>query len=226
MTRLKNRREAGRLLARKMEGRSDLSNAIVLALPRGGVPVGFEIAKALTIPLDIFIVRKLGVPGQEELALGAIATGGVRVINDEVVRSFDIPEVLIQTIASRESRELEHREQLYRQGRPPAEVSGLTVIVTDDGLATGATMRAAVRALRALGAARIIVAVPVAPLDTYEKLRKVADEVVCLMTPSLFFAIGEWYEDFSQVSDEEVGETLHEAAIELPELARTGSATH
>lgn len=201
----KNRIEAGRLLAKKLEAYANRSDVIVLALPRGGVPVAHEVAHALRAPLDVFLVRKLGVPGHEELAMGAIATGGVRVLNEYVVRSFQIPEQLIARVASSEQRELERRERLYRSSDEPLNVRGLTVIVVDDGLATGSTMLAAVRALKRLEPAKIIVAVPVAARETCESFKSDVDSTcVCVMSPEPFDGVGRWYKDFSQTTDEEV----------------------
>jgi erythromycin esterase-like protein/predicted phosphoribosyltransferase len=209
--RFRNRAEAGRLLAEGLRKFASRDDVIVLGLPRGGVPVAYEIAQALNAPLDVFVVRKLGVPGQEELALGAIATGGTRVINREAVEALRIPPELIEAVDAREMRELQRREREYRGERPPPDLAGRTVILVDDGLATGATMSAAARAVRQEGAARIVVAVPVADPEVCDALRAEADEVVCLMTPSPFHAVGIWYEDFSQTSDEEVRELLERA---------------
>ena len=207
-----NRAEAGRRLAEKLEQYAGRDDVIVLGLPRGGVPVAYEVAQRLRVPLDVFIVRKLGVPGFEELALGAIASGGVRVLNDDVVRALPNANQLIESITARETAELERREQAYRDGRPAPELPGRTVILVDDGLATGATMRAAVAALRQLGAARIVVAVPVGAADTCRELKEEVDETVCTMAPEWFQAVGQFYEDFSQTSDEEVRELLTRAA--------------
>jgi putative phosphoribosyl transferase len=208
----RNRREAGRRLARVLGEYANRPDVLVLALPRGGVPVGYEVAQALHAPLDVFVVRKLGVPGHEELAMGAIASGGVRVLNDEVVRMLDMPEAAIDAVARDEQLELERRESLYRDGRPPVDVRGRTVLLVDDGLATGSTMRAAVKALRAQQPARIVVAVPTAAAQTCDELRREADEVVCPSTPEPFRAVGLWYEDFSQTSDDEVHDLLAQAA--------------
>ena len=216
-----DRREAGRFLARELAAYANRPDVIVLALPRGGVPVGYEIAQALHAPLDVFLVRKLGVPGHEEYAMGAIASGGVSVLNEEVVQRLGISPYQIETVAAREQRELERRERAYRGERPPPEVSGRTVILVDDGLATGASMQAAVLALRRLQPARIVVAVPVAAPETCEQLREIADEVVCATTPEPFYAVGLWYEDFSQTSDEEVRALLAQA-----EEARKGEQSH
>lgn len=209
--RFANRVEAGRLLAERLKNFADRSDVIILALPRGGVPVAFEIAQTLHVALDIFLVRKLGVPGHRELAMGAIATGGVRVLNDEVVGGLDIPPRAIDAVAQEEQRELERREQEYRGPRPAPEVSGRTVVIVDDGLATGSTMRAAVAALRRQQPNRIVVAVPVAPPSTCQELRAEADEVVCLATPEPFSAVGLWYRDFSETSDAEVRDLLARA---------------
>ena len=204
----RDRTEAGRVLAERLRAYADRPDVIVLALPRGGVPVGYEVARALHAPLDVFIVRKLGVPGHEELAMGAVATGGVRVLNEQVVRALRIPDSVIDAVASWELEELRRRERLYRGDRPPPDVRGKTVILVDDGLATGSTMLAAVRALRQQQPARIVVAVPIAAPDTCELLRADVDDVVCAVTPEPFYAVGLWYEDFSQTTDEEVRELL------------------
>jgi predicted phosphoribosyltransferase len=181
---------------------------VVLGLPRGGVPVAAEVAQALDAPLDVFMVRKLGVPGHEELALGAIASGGVRVLNLDVLAAIDIPDEAVEAVAARELSELERQERYYRGDRPPLQLAERVAIVVDDGLATGATMRAAVHALRNRGAARIVVGVPVAPAQTCQSLRRDADQVVCAFTPEPFTAVGRWYSDFSPVSDEEVRSLL------------------
>jgi putative phosphoribosyl transferase len=203
-----NRTEAGRLLARELERYAGRDDVVVLALPRGGVPVGFEVAQTLAAPLDVCVVRKLGVPGQRELAMGAIASGGLIVRDQELVHRLGIPEQLIQGAIADELRELERREAAYRGDREPPELEGKTVIVVDDGLATGATMRAAALAVREQNPARVIVAVPVAPAETCERLRGDVDEVVCTLTPEFFYAVGFWYDDFSQTSDDEVRELL------------------
>src|SRR5213080_5414995 len=209
-----NRIEAGRLLAEKLEKYADRDDVIVLGLPRGGVPVANEVAKRLRAPLDVFIVRKLGVPGFEELAAGAIASGGVRVLNEDVMRSLPNADEIIELITAKETAELERREQSYRDGRPTPELRDRIVILVDDGLATGATMRAAVKALRQCGAAKIVVAVPVGPPDTCHEIEEQADETICLSTPEFFQAVGQYYEDFSQTTDEEVRELLNRAAEE------------
>jgi putative phosphoribosyl transferase len=210
-----NRTEAGRLLAEKLVKYAGRADVIVLGLPRGGVPVAYEVAKRLGVPLDVFIVRKLGVPGFEELAVGAIASGGVRVLNQDVMRALPNAEATIESITARETAELERREQSYRAGRPAPELRDRIVILVDDGLATGATMRAAVKALRHRGAAKIVVAVPVGPPDTCREFEEEADETICASVPEFFQAVGQYYEDFSQTSDDEVRELLARAAQEL-----------
>jgi len=210
-----NRTEAGRLLAEKLVKYAGRADVIVLGLPRGGVPVAYEVAKRLGVPLDVFIVRKLGVPGFEELAVGAIASGGVRVLNQDVMRALPNAEATIESITARETAELERREQSYRAGRPAPELRDRIVILVDDGLATGATMRAAVKALRHRGAAKIVVAVPVGPPDTCREFEGEADETICASVPEFFQAVGQYYEDFSQTSDDEVRELLARTAQEL-----------
>jgi len=207
-----NRAEAGRQLAEKVEQYAGRDDVIVLGLPRGGVPVAYEVAKRLRAPLDVFIVRKLGVPGFEELAAGAIASGGVRVLNQEVVRVIPYAEEVIEAVTARETAELQRREQIYREGRPAPELRDKIVILVDDGLATGATMRAAVKALRQRGAAKIVVTVPVGPPDTCEEIAQEADEAICISTPPFFQAVGQYYENFSQISDDHVRELLTRAA--------------
>jgi putative phosphoribosyl transferase len=207
-----NRTQAGRALARQLSSYANRPEVLVLALPRGGVPVGYEVAHALNAPLDVLIVRKLGLPSHPEFAIGAIASGGVRVLNHEVLRELAITEDVVDALTREELEELQRRERLYRGTRPPPKLQDRTVIVVDDGLATGFTMRAAVEALRRLGTGRIVVAVPVAAADTCEDLRAgPADEVVCLETPEPFFAVGLWYRRFEQTSDEEVQELLERA---------------
>ena len=203
-----DRAAAGKLLAEKLQQYAGRDDVIVLGLPRGGVPVAYEVARVLRVPLDVFIVRKLGVPGFEELAVGAIASGGVRVLNDDVARSLPNASEIIEAVTQREIAELQRREQKYRDGRPSPQIENRTVILIDDGLATGATMRAAVKALRQRGAAKIVVAVPVGPPDTCKEFEDEADEVVCASAPEFFQAVGQYYDDFSQTTDEEVRELL------------------
>ncbi|AFY75858.1 putative phosphoribosyltransferase [Pleurocapsa sp. PCC 7327] len=209
-TRFRNRTEAGQLLAKKLTAYANRKDVLVLGLPRGGVPVAYEVAKALNAPLDICLVRKLGVPGHKELAMGAIASGGVRVLNYDVVSWLNISGKTIDKVAQKELRELQRRDRAYRGDRPPADARDRTVILVDDGLATGSTMRAAVAVLREQQPKSIVVAVPVAPPDTCKTLSAEVEEVVCLMTPEPFYAIGLWYENFAQTTDEEVRELLNE----------------
>ena len=204
----RDRRDAGRLLAEKLAAYATRPDVLVLALPRGGVPVAYEVARRLGAPLDVFVVRKLGVPGHEELAMGAVATGGVRVLNEQLVEQLGIPDQMIDAVAARERQELARRERLYRGGRPPPDVRGRTVILVDDGLATGATMYAAIEALRKQNPGRIVVAVPTASPETCEEMKAKADHVICAITPDPFQAVGRWYQDFSQTSDEEVADLL------------------
>lgn len=211
-----NRTEAGRLLAEKLIKYADRDDVIVLGLPRGGVPVAYEVAKRLGAPLDVFIARKLGVPGFEELAAGAIASGGVRVLNEDVMRAIPHADEAIEAVTARETAELERREHEYRDGRPAPELRDRVVILIDDGLATGATMRAAVKALRQSCAKKIVVAVPVGPPDTCREIEQDADETICLSTPEFFQAVGQYYEDFSQTSDNDVRELLSSAVQEQP----------
>lgn len=212
--RFQNRREGGILLAKHLAAYADRPDVVVLALPRGGVPVGYEVAKALHAPLDVFVVRKLGAPGQEELAMGAITTGGVRLLNDQVVASLEISEREIAAVAAKEEKELERRERLYRAGRAAPDVGGRTVILVDDGIATGTTMRVAIAALKKQKPARLVVAVPVAPFSTCEEMKPEVDEFVCLLSPEWFVAISPWYEEFLQTSDEEVCDLLERAEQE------------
>ena len=208
LSRFRDRHDAGRRLAAELRGYAGRADVIVLALPRGGVPVGWEVARALAAPLDVFVVRKLGVPGEEELAMGAVATGGVRVLNERLTTALGIPAYVIDAVTGWQQQELARRERLYRGDRPAPEVGGRTVILVDDGLATGSTMRAAVAALRVQNPARIVVAVPTAARETCNDLVAEVDEVVCTTTPEPFYAVGLWYEDFSQTTDEEVRELL------------------
>ncbi len=207
----RDRTEAGRLLAEKLGEYANRSDVAVVALPRGGVPVAFEVARALNAPLDVFVVRKLGVPGHEELAMGAIASGGVRVLNQDVLRALGISRGLVDLLAEREQREPQRREQEYRDGHPPAEVRDRTVILVDDGLATGSSMRVAATALKKKDPAEIIAAVPVGAPETCAEFESEVDKVVCATTPELFRSVGEWYRDFSQTTDEEVRDLLSEA---------------
>lgn len=207
----RNRTEAGQLLARRLSKYANRSDVVVLGLPRGGVPVAYEVAQALTAPLDVFVVRKLGVPGHEELAMGAISSGGVRVLNGSVVESLGITDDVIDAVAEREFRELERREHKYRDDRPAPDVQGRTVILVDDGIATGSTMRAAVEALRQLEALHIVVATPTIARDTFNRMRPDVDELVTVISPAEFYGVGQWYEDFSQTTDEEVRELLEKA---------------
>ncbi|MBV8847386.1 MAG: phosphoribosyltransferase [Bryobacterales bacterium] len=210
----RDRAGAGRVLGGILKPVIPGGDLIVLALPRGGVPVGFEVAEALHADLDVFLVRKLGVPGQEELAMGALASGGVRVLNEKLIEHLGIPDSVIDQIAAREQREIERREHLYRDGRSPQPVQGRTVILVDDGLATGATMLAAAIAVRESRPKQIVVAVPVASRETCDDFRKRVDRVVCAATPEPFSAVGEWYEHFTQTTDEEVQQLLARAARE------------
>jgi putative phosphoribosyl transferase len=214
MSRYQDRRHAGRVVAEALRHYAGRSDVVVLALPRGGVPVAYEVATRLGVPLDVFVVRKLGLPGHEEFAMGAIASGGVIVHNRELIEGLGIPKAAIERIVEAEQAELSRREQLYRAGRPPLDVTGRTVILVDDGLATGSTMRAAVAALRQRGARRIVVAVPIAAPSTCEELAEEADEIVCAATPEPFVAVGLWYANFEQTTDDEVRELLEAAARE------------
>ena len=207
--RFHDRTDAGRAVAAELTAYAGRSDLLVLALPRGGVPVAYEVARALGAPLDVFLVRKLGLPGHEEFAMGAIASGGIRLINEEVVREFGVTDAEIAAVSAAEERELERRQRQYRRDRPDLEIEGRTVMLVDDGLATGATMHAAVLALRQERPARIIVAVPVAAAETCDAFREIADDIVCAETPAPFYAVGLWYEDFSQTTDEEVQDLLN-----------------
>ena len=218
----RDRRDAGRRLAEDLVDYAGRPDVLVLALPRGGVPVAYEVARALDAPLDVFLVRKLGVPGREELAMGAIATGDVRLLNEEVVQGLRIPPEAIDRVTAAEREELERREVAYRGDRPTPEVRGKTVILVDDGLATGTSMRAAVAALRQMRPARTVVAVPISAASTCEEFRDEVDEVVCAVTPEPFYAVGLWYEDFSQTGDDEVRDLLARAADERSPAAPGG----
>jgi predicted phosphoribosyltransferase len=209
--RFENRRDAGHRLAAELRAYADRPEVIVLALPRGGVPVGYEVATALRAPLDVFVVRKLGVPWHEELAMGAIASGGVRVLDEDLIRVARVSAEDVESVTRAERAELERRERQYRGDRPFPDLTGRTVILVDDGLATGSTMRAAVAALRKEGPARIVVAVPVAARETCAAFRDIADEIICAETPEPFVAVGVWYDDFSQTTDAEVHTLLDRA---------------
>jgi putative phosphoribosyl transferase len=215
MTPFKDRRDAGRKLAHKLSAHARGQNTLILALPRGGVPVAYEVALILNIPMDIFIVRKLGLPGREELAIGAIASGGIRILNSDIIRMLSVPEEAINFVSRRELQELQRRERLYRGNRPSPEVRDRTIILIDDGLATGASMRAAVAGVRAQHPARVVVAVPAAAAETCDVFRSEVEEVVCAITPEPFYGVSRWYEDFSQVTDEEVRTLLEEANRQL-----------
>lgn len=213
----RDRRQAGQLLAKSLRRYAKRPDVIVLALPRGGVPVGYEVARALEVPLDVFLVRKLGVPGQPELAMGAIASGGVRVLDAELARRCGVTRAEIDEVQARELEELLRRERAYRGRRPAPEVAGRTVILVDDGVATGSSLKAAIAALRRRVPAAIVAAVPVAPASTVQELSSLADEVVCVDTPVPFYAVGNFYDDFSPTEDEEVRELLALAAPRAPE---------
>ena len=217
----RDRREAGRMLASRLSAYADRPDVVVLALPRGGVPVAYEVAKALHAPMDVFLVRKLGVPGHEEYAMGAIASGGVRVLNRDVVEALHIPNEVVEQVIAREQRELERREREYRGDRPFPDLRGKTVILVDDGLATGSTMLAAVMALRQKQPARILVAVPVGSPETCDAFRDHVDDIVCAITPDPLYGVGLWYTDFSQTTDDEVRKLLAEVSQQEP--ARTSS---
>lgn len=210
-----NRREAGAALGQQLRQLSGMGDSVVLALPRGGVPVGYEVARALGAPLDVFVVRKLGFPGHAELAMGAIASGSVRVLNTDLLASMPVPQTAIDAVTRTEQRELERRERAYRENRPLIPVAGRTVVLVDDGLATGSSMRAAVLAVRRLRPARVVVAVPVGAVETCASFGKVADDVVCALTPEPFRAVGLWYADFSETSDHEVRQLLAARRSEL-----------
>lgn len=208
-----NRTEAGKFLAEKLSAYVDRGDVLVLALPRGGVPVALEVAKRLSVPLDVLVVRKLRVPDRPELSMGAIATGGVRVTNRDVVEGWQIPEIVIDAVAAQEQEELARRERAYRGDLPPHQVKGKTVILVDDGIATGSTMLAAVAALRQLEAGRIVAAAPVIAGSTYYRIRRAADDVAAVIVPEEFYSIGEWYEDFSLITDDEVCQLLAQSKL-------------
>lgn len=209
--RFKDRLEAGTLLAQRLAAYAGRDDVLILALPRGGVPVGFAISQALNLPFDIILVRKLGVPGHEEYAMGAIASAGVAILHRDVINSLGITMAAVEQVKRRETAELERRERLYRASRPAPSLQDRTVILVDDGLATGATMQAALQAARVGKPARLIVAIPVAPPETCRSLRNLADDIVCLKSPEFFQAVGQWYEHFEQTGDEEVIELLDKA---------------
>lgn len=211
MDRYQNRQEAGKILAQQLSNYANRNDVIVLALPRGGVPVGYEIAKALNVPLDVFIVRKLGVPGHSELAMGALAIGGTTVFNDDIINSLSITEVEIQAVTAKEEQELKRREIAYRGEHAFPSLQNKTIILVDDGIATGATMRAAVKALKQMNPASIIIAVPVAERFLCEKMKPSVDHFICPLCPTQFYAVGAWYEDFSQTEDDEVYALLKDA---------------
>jgi putative phosphoribosyl transferase len=222
--RFKNRTEAGRVLAERLSAYANRPDTLVLGLPRGGVPVAYEVAMALNAPLDVFVVRKLGVPGHEELAMGAIATGGARSLNADVIEYLRIPEEVVDEVAEREEQELKRRERLYRDHRPSQSPRDRMTILVDDGLATGSSMRAAAIAVRQQQPASIVVAVPVAASQTCDELRSLADEVICVYTPEPFYAVGLWYEDFSQTTDDEVRDLLAKAEDKQAENKLTSAA--
>ena len=224
VTSFRDRAEAGRLLVTKLAEYADRADVLVLGLPRGGVPVAFEVARGLKVPLDVFLVRKLGVPGHEELGMGALASGGVRVLNDELIRALQVNQESIHRVTEQETQELQRRERHYRNGRAGPDVRDRTIILIDDGLATGLTMRAAARALHQQQPAKIVVAVPVASLEVCKELKDLVDEVIFTITPRELFAVGLWYEDFSQTGDDEVRELLERARREWPQPVSTSTA--
>jgi putative phosphoribosyl transferase len=216
MQTFRDRRDAGRLLAQRLDAYAGRSDVVVLALPRGGVPVGYEIARRLGAPLDVLVVRKIGVPGHSELAMGAIASGGIQVMDQHTVTTLGISRAMFEAVVAEEREELERRERLFRADRKPLDPAGKIAILVDDGLATGASMAAAIRALRARGPARILGAVPVGPPDTCEALGTLADEMICLAKPVRMYAVGLWYDDFTQTTDTEVRDLLEASALEHP----------
>jgi putative phosphoribosyl transferase len=221
----KNRQEAGQKLASCLGKYTNREGVIVLGVPRGGVPIAFEVAKALNQPLDVFVLRKLGVPGREELAFGAIGSGGVRVLDREVVNAVGLSDFVIEYVTRAEGAELARREQIYRGGQPPLDVRGKMVILVDDGIATGSSLRAGVRALRQMQPAGIVIAAPVAPQSTINRLRGEVDDVVCVDAPEGFHGVGQFYRDFSQVSDEEVNALLNSASRERLEQQHQHAGT-
>ncbi len=225
LTQFRDRKEAGKLLAAQLAAYANQQDLIVLALPRGGVPVGFEIAQALHAPLDVIVVRKLGVPGQEELAMGAIATSGIRILNKDVVQFLNIPDEVVDHVTAQELKELERRERLYRGERPAYDVGGRTIILVDDGIATGATMHAAVAAIKQRQPTCIIIAVPTAAPSTCDEFAMEVDELVCVIRPEPFIAVGYWYRQFSQTSDEEVHHLLEQANQRTSTIPRNTPTT-
>jgi len=221
LTRFRNRVDAGQQLAGRLAAYAGRPDVLVLALPRGGVPVAFEVARTLDAPLDVFVVRKLGVPGREQLAMGAIASGGIRVLNDDVVGALKIPDRIIEAVTSRELQELRLREGSYRGNRPPLEIDDRTVILVDDGMATGSTMKAAIEALRRITPARIVVAVPTATPSACAEIGLAADECVCCVKPDPFYAVGIWYDDFSQTTDKEVRDLLERTDFQMTPAHRS-----
>ncbi len=222
----RDRTEAGQRLAAELADYAGRSNVLVLALPRGGVSTGYEVSRALNVRLEIFMVRKLGVPGEAEFAMGAIATGGVRVLDERLVQALGVPERYIRALTAKEKLELERRERLYRGGHPQHEIREQTAILVDDGMATGSTMRAAVEALRLHSPAKVVVAVPVAPSSACESLNALVDELVCVAQPEPFRSVGEWYRDFNQVTDDEVRDLLELAwSHETSLVGKHGPAT-
>lgn len=219
----KDRIEAGDALADRLMHYAGRADVLALGLPRGGVPVAFEVAKALDAPLDVFIVRKLGVPDHEELAMGAIATGGVRIVNEEIVNRLHISHQTLDAVTATETKELARREHAYRGQCPPPEMQGRTAILVDDGMATGSTMRAAATALRKQHPGRIVVGVPVAAAQTCDEFRSEVDEMICVATPEPFYGVGRWYQNFSQTTDEEVHHLLEQAGYGRPDAARPGA---
>ena len=218
----KDRADAGRVLAQHLTEYVNRNDVVILALPRGGVPVGYAVARALQAPMDIYLVRKLGAPGQEELAMGAIASGGVMVLNQQVVRTLNIPDRVIEQVAHKEREELMRREEMYRDDHPRLDVTGRVAILVDDGLATGASMQAAAASLKARRPRKIVVAVPVGAPDTCQRIEQQVDEVVCAVTPQPFYGVGQWYDHFDQMTDDEVREILSEADKVLPEQKEKG----
>jgi putative phosphoribosyl transferase len=211
----RNREQAGHALAERLKAYANRSDVVVLALPRGGLPIGVEVAAALRVPLDVFVVRKLGTPGQPELAMGAIASGGVRVLNDDVLKVLNLTSDAVDRVARAEQQELERRERLYRGDRPLPALADRVVILVDDGLATGSTMRAAVKAVRQHRPGKVVVAVPAGAAETCEEFRQEVDEIVCIIAPASFQAVGSWYEEFPQISDREVRDLLEKSSREL-----------